>query len=52
MKVILDYPELKGLRHWMLATKDAHSLYRKFGFTQLENPLQFMELHNPDEFPY
>jgi len=52
MKVILEYPELQGLRRWLLATKDAHSLYKKFGFTQLENPLQFMELHDTKKFPY
>ncbi len=52
MKVILDYPELQGLRRWMLATKDAHSLYKKFGFKQLENPKQFMELHDSEKYPY
>lgn len=48
MSAILDHPELQGFRRWMLATKDAHSLYEKFGFTSLKNPAQFMELHNKD----
>lgn len=52
MKVILDYPELQELRRWLLATKDAHSLYKKFGFKQLENPLQFMELHDSKKYTY
>lgn len=48
MRAILDHPDLQGFRRWMLATKDAHSLYEKFGFTALKNPGQFMELHNND----
>jgi GNAT superfamily N-acetyltransferase len=27
------HPDLRGLRRWMLATRDAHELYRKFGWT-------------------
>ncbi|NOX19221.1 MAG: GNAT family N-acetyltransferase [Chlorobi bacterium] len=52
MEVILEYPDLQNLRRWLLATKDAHSLYEKFGFTQLENPKQFMELHDSEKNPY
>jgi GNAT superfamily N-acetyltransferase len=29
---ILSHPELQNLRAWMLGTKDAHSLYKKFGW--------------------
>ncbi len=29
----LAHPELQGLRSWMLATSDAHDLYRRLGFT-------------------
>lgn len=29
---ILQHPELQELRSWSLKTKDAHSLYEKFGF--------------------
>ncbi|MDQ3805710.1 MAG: GNAT family N-acetyltransferase [Acidobacteriota bacterium] len=32
MEVILSHPRLQGFRHWVLATKDAHELYRRFGF--------------------
>jgi hypothetical protein len=34
----------------MLATKDAHGLYKQFGFTELGNPARFMELHRPDVY--
>ncbi|MES0362183.1 MAG: GNAT family N-acetyltransferase [Anaerolineales bacterium] len=41
---ILNHPDLQGLRRWMLATSDAHELYRKYGFTPLEHPEKMMEL--------
>ncbi len=47
MEYIKSYPSLQGLRRWMLATADAHELYRKYGFTDLANPISFMELARP-----
>lgn len=47
MEVILAHPELQGFRRWMLMTKDAHSLYARFGFTALPNPENAMQIHNP-----
>lgn len=44
MKFIIDYEPLKGLRRFMLATKDAHSLYEKYGFKPLATPDRFMEI--------
>lgn len=43
MEVILSHPELQGFRRWVLATKDAHELYRKFGFIDLHRPERWME---------
>ena len=43
MEVMFSHPELQGLRRWMLATRDAHELYRKYGFIELKNPQTFME---------
>jgi GNAT superfamily N-acetyltransferase len=43
MKTILDYPELKTIGKWALRTKDAHSLYSRFGFTTPEHPESYME---------
>jgi GNAT superfamily N-acetyltransferase len=40
---IVSHPDLQGLRRWMLATRDAHNLYKKFGFKQLNDPGRFME---------
>ena len=44
---IMSYPSLQGLRRWMLATSDAHELYRKYGFKDLSNPSNFMEISKP-----
>lgn len=41
---IMAYPGFKGFRRFMLATKDAHSLYEKFGFRPLSEPERFMEI--------
>ena len=48
--VVIAHPELQGLRRWLLATKDAHRLYRQFGFTELDRPEIFMERHAPDVY--
>lgn len=50
MECVVKHPELQGLRRWVLATRDAHSLYRKFGFIPLAHPDRFMELHNPNVY--
>ena len=47
MACIVAHPDLQGLRRWTLATRDAHGLYAKYGFTSLEVPDRFMERHNP-----
>jgi N-acetylglutamate synthase-like GNAT family acetyltransferase len=47
---ITSDPRLKGLRRWLLATRDAHGLYAQFGFTPLAKPERFMELHDPDVY--
>lgn len=43
---ILEHPELQGLRKWLLATKDAHGLYRQYGFQDLKRPDTYMEILN------
>jgi GNAT superfamily N-acetyltransferase len=47
---VLAHPELQGLRRWVLATRDAHDLYRKLGFTPLKRPDIFMERHDPNVY--
>jgi N-acetylglutamate synthase-like GNAT family acetyltransferase len=48
MEVILAHPDLQGLRRWHLVTRDAHGLYRQFGFADLKTPANHMEKWNPD----
>ena len=47
MEVILSHPQLLGFRRWVLATKDAHSLYARFGFIPLHRPERWMERPDP-----
>lgn len=48
MSFIMHHPKLKGLRRWMLMTKDAHGLYHQFGWRALESPDKAMEINYPD----
>ena len=53
IKTIIDHPELKGLRLWFLGTRDAHELYRKYGFkkvTETSAVERFMAILNPDAY--
>ena len=47
LAVISNHDELQGLRRWVLATRDAHTLYRQFGFEPLSSPDRFMERFQP-----
>lgn len=51
MAFIMDYGPFKKLRRFMLATKDAHSLYEQFGFTPLSTPDRFMEIKPFESYP-
>lgn len=42
MKIIMDCPDLQGLRRWLLATQDAHGLYLQFAFLPLDKPERIM----------
>ena len=44
MNYIMNYPKLKNVKVWRLATNDAHKLYEKFGFKPLANPEKLIEL--------
>ena len=44
MDAIVSHGQLQGLRRFVLATRDAHSLYKKFGFKNLSKPERWMEI--------
>jgi len=48
MEVMIAHPKLQKFRRWVLATKDAHELYRRFGFTELKKPERWMERRDPN----
>jgi GNAT superfamily N-acetyltransferase len=43
VEVAMNLPEAQNLQRVLLATSDAHELYRRFGFTELSNPQRWME---------
>lgn len=53
MQTILAHPELQGLRRFILATNDAHGLYKQFGFKEPAHPERLMERvqFNPYQAP-
>lgn len=52
MQTIHAHPELQGLRRWMLGTRDAHGLYKQFGWKVLPEDVakRFMQLHFPNVY--
>lgn len=50
MEVIVAHPNLQNFRRFILATRDAHGLYRKFGFKELSHPETFMESWQPNVY--
>lgn len=44
MSYIMEHDSLKGIRSFMLATLDAHSLYEHFGFKSLKEPGRYMSV--------
>ena len=50
MQAIRTHPDLQGLRRWHLTTRDAHGLYRQFGFREVETPARHMEIFVKDVY--
>ena len=48
MRAVLEHPELQNLRVFLLATRDAHDLYKQFGFRSLAYPERWMAIQDPD----
>ena len=43
IQTVLEHPDLKEVRRWLLVTDDAHGLYKQFGFTAIEDPEHWMQ---------
>ena len=48
VEFVLAHPDLQRIRRFMLATRDAHGLYAKYGFTPLAHPERIMERYDAD----
>jgi GNAT superfamily N-acetyltransferase len=57
LTVLFAHPDLQTLRHWALATRDAHSLYAAFGFVPVPDgrwmrlPLPHSNWQDPSHTP-
>ena len=43
LETILEHPDLREMRRWLLVTNDAHGLYRQYGFLEIEDPEHWMQ---------
>jgi ribosomal protein S18 acetylase RimI-like enzyme len=48
MRAAMAHPALAGARRVMLATRDAHGLYRQYGFVDTTGNTNLMEVVRPD----
>ena len=39
----MSFPIIQHIDKWMLATKDAHGLYAKYGFETIKDPSKLMD---------
>ncbi len=44
MQFVMEHPDLRGVRRFQLVTRDAHGLYRRFGFKPPVNPERHLEI--------
>jgi GNAT superfamily N-acetyltransferase len=51
MDMVVNHPDLQGIRTWTLLTKDAHGLYEKFDFQNHVDPTRFMIRKVPYPYP-
>ena len=50
MDQVMTHPDLQGLRRWILLTRDAHELYKKYGWTPIAIPDRWMEKHEKNAY--
>lgn len=49
VECVLAHPDLRTVRRWVLATQDAHRLYRRFGFGPSGHPERLMFIERTPE---
>ena len=50
MQQVMAHPDLQGLRRWILLTRDAHELYKQYGWQPIASPDRWMEVHDPEVY--
>jgi len=50
VECIVAHPDLQGLRRFSLMTKDAHELYRRFGFRPMADATRYLEIHHANAY--
>ena len=45
LQTILEHPDLREMRRWVLVTNDAHGLYKQYGFSSIEDPEHWMQMY-------
>lgn len=50
LECVHAHPELQGLRRWLLVTRDAQGLYRRFGWRIVPEPEKHMEILRRDVY--
>ncbi len=44
IEAVRAHPDLRGLRRFLLRTRDAHGLYARFGFQRVDDAGEFMQI--------
>ena len=47
MAAIVEHPDVRRLKLFLLRTRDAHGLYEQFGFAPVSHPEELMVRHGP-----
>lgn len=47
MDAVMAEPDLRRVRNFVLATRDAHGLYARYGFAPLAEPARWMAIRRP-----
>jgi GNAT superfamily N-acetyltransferase len=50
MECVMEHPDLQGLRRFILGTRDAHTLYTRFGFEPIGDPSRILQIHRADAY--
>jgi hypothetical protein len=50
MDAVVAHPDLQGLRRFLLVTRDAHGVYRRYGFTDIPDPSRLLWRADPNPY--